>query len=238
MQNSTSKRTTSALISRPQSSAAPTSSLGSSVNGALIGMGYPLQQSWLAPGPPPNGHSAQGYPYLPQLPFFAASNQQFSPNSSQHPPPHPPHPYPIPQYTSAYPPTNYFTQSNIPLQQPQHHSTPISFCPPRTTAEGYGISPAYVESSVAERNGPTDRPSRGRSGPNRGRGKPTSTGPSYRSDVALAPIVHTTLVTQCQLEDCPFEGPGKLVREHEEDRHLIFAPGREPKPWVPSFKGS
>lgn len=42
----------------------------------------------------------------------------------------------------------------------------------------------------------------------------------------------------CQKDGCSFEGTRKLVREHEEDRHLIFAEGREPKPYVATYKAS
>ncbi|GAA5981164.1 hypothetical protein JCM10908_004004 [Rhodotorula pacifica] len=43
-------------------------------------------------------------------------------------------------------------------------------------------------------------------------------------------------IIKCCKEDCTFSGPRRLVREHEEDRHLVFAPGREPKPWSGSLK--
>ncbi|GAA5922949.1 uncharacterized protein JCM15063_003478 [Sporobolomyces koalae] len=42
---------------------------------------------------------------------------------------------------------------------------------------------------------------------------------------------------KCQLETCTFSHRSRrIVREHEEDRHLIFEPGREPKPWSGSLK--
>lgn len=43
---------------------------------------------------------------------------------------------------------------------------------------------------------------------------------------------------RCCQTGCAFEGLRKAVREHEEDRHLIYGEGREPKAWVPSFKGA
>lgn len=43
-------------------------------------------------------------------------------------------------------------------------------------------------------------------------------------------------IVKCCKDDCTFSGPRRTVREHEEDRHLIFAPGREPKPWSGSLK--
>lgn len=46
------------------------------------------------------------------------------------------------------------------------------------------------------------------------------------------------MLVSCQKDGCSFEGTRKLVREHEEDRHLIFAEGREPKPYVATYKAS
>ncbi|GAA5950329.1 hypothetical protein JCM3765_004508 [Sporobolomyces pararoseus] len=41
----------------------------------------------------------------------------------------------------------------------------------------------------------------------------------------------------CKLEGCKFVSRSRrTTREHEEDRHLMFEPGREPKPWSGSLK--
>ncbi|KAL8279144.1 hypothetical protein RQP46_008400 [Phenoliferia psychrophenolica] len=76
-----------------------------------------------------------------------------------------------------------------PPPPPFAHPLPHPATAPRTTAEGYTISSAYVAP-------PPEPPSNNQRGP----------------------------------------GQRKAVREHEEDRHLIYAPGKEPKAWVGSYK--
>ncbi|PRQ76974.1 hypothetical protein AAT19DRAFT_12392 [Rhodotorula toruloides] len=140
---------------------------------------------------------------------------------------------------SAYPPSFYHPSHDqrqqrpsalphrpvAPSAAPQHYSEPR----PQTTADGYTLSSAYagpstssappydtpLHSAQPERDPP---PWKGRkSGPS----QPSGGGPQ---------------IVKCCKNDCSFTGSKKQVREHEEDRHLIYAPGREPKPWSGSLK--
>ncbi|GAA6059382.1 hypothetical protein JCM10212_003280 [Sporobolomyces blumeae] len=62
---------------------------------------------------------------------------------------------------------------------------------------------------------------------------PVPARPPRSSGPAAAPSeLHCTA-----LAGCPFSTRSrKLLREHLEDRHLVFEPGREPKPWSGSLK--
>ncbi|GAA5972669.1 hypothetical protein JCM11641_002966 [Rhodosporidiobolus odoratus] len=259
-------RRTAPLISRPSGSspAAPptfSSGLGGAIAGALGGMGYSAP-----PPPKHGGHgvgvygqqggggalpplhfgigggygqpgervppAAYGQPqHYGQQPNWVAPPQQYQPYPSHSLPP--PSAYP----PSVYPPSHqlhhqpapppslpYASTSSIPYpHRPQHSCSQ----PPQTTSDGYTFSSAYDPSLDL---GPT----RSSSGPGSGLGK-RSRGPGGPGGDKQQANQGPQIVSCCQ-EGCGFTGRKKQVQEHEEDRHLIYAPGREPKPWSGSLK--
>lgn len=197
--------------------------LGSAIAGALGGMGMGMGQpplSWhLAGTVPAWGAGGMQHP-LPAAPHFGGYGQQMYPQQQ--------HPYPYP------PPQQHFQQPYFPPQPPFGHQQP-QMNAPRTTAEGYTISSAYVApppeppSSMPQRG-----PNSGRGG-GRGRGRGADRAQGQARDGPSGGGGGGAVV-KCSQDGCSFEGQRKAVREHEEDRHLIYAPGKEPKPWVGSYK--
>ncbi|KAM0793692.1 hypothetical protein ACM66B_001119 [Microbotryomycetes sp. NB124-2] len=128
---------------------------------------------------------------------------------------------------------------------------------PRTTDQGYTLSSTYVEqaSNVVETRHHSRGSARTDLGNSRPAKRPRTNDPSSKQlsqqaatnalgqqgqqrGSSAAPNASRQPVQQqpkseiqCSLVECDFKGTAKQVREHEEDRHLIFAPGREPKPW-------
>lgn len=162
---------------------------------------------------------------------------------------------PTPLYAAPYPPQTlpplHYAPANgmhyaIPANQPQQLPyiqpyTPQSFYAmpqfatpaPRTTAAGYTLSSAYIPS-------PLPPPRTAGPGPTRDRTKPSKANkpsvPRPPKAPKPAPAIVVPVVFTCRKVECGFSASQRLVREHEEDRHLIYAPGREPKPWVSSIK--
>ena len=221
------------LIQRPRTTQQPPSALGSAVAGALNGMGLgwgvptAQQQQWSSSVPQVG---APPHPSLPQAPHLAGFNR---PQGSAQPSYYgaaaaPVGAYnpafglpPVFQQTSAYPPSFYPPQHQQPSPYPSQPG-------PRTTAEGYTISSVYVAPPPSAAPPPQAGPSSGRA--------PKQKGPKSKSAGAgpAAPPPPPASFKCCK-EDCTFTGGQRQVREHEEDRHLIFAPGREPKPWKGSY---
>ncbi|BGP36439.1 hypothetical protein JCM10450v2_000339 [Rhodotorula kratochvilovae] len=250
-------RRTAPLIQRPSAAAPPppaasnfSSSLGASIAGALGGMGYAQGQT--QPGyygaQPAGAYGAAGHPGMHQLgqpqqwqaqaggyagqgqygqhgaaPYgYASADSQAHYGHPQQPPPQ--------QHPSAYPPS---------FHPPQHHQPPPAAhpypyqstsaapyppthpqqqqAPSHTTADGYTLSSTY--------SGPPPSSISSSSRPGRGAPSAPARAPKQPREPAAPQVV------SCAQPGCAFTGSKKLVREHEEDRHLIFAPGREPKPW-------
>lgn len=192
--------------------------------------GYPMyppqQQQQQTMHPQYQQHQQQHYPFLPSNPF--PQQQQFYPLQHQQ------------QY--SYPPSNaYGSTSTLP--------------PLRMTAEGYTISSSYVTptptSSVVPTSSSSSRPQHQlstRGGHNNRGGKrggggggvpstprekaiPTPPTPKIQQTVQPPPPPPTSSKIKCSNEGCTYEGNKRDLREHEEDRHLIFEKGREPKIW-------
>ncbi|KAK4699948.1 hypothetical protein P7C70_g6304, partial [Phenoliferia sp. Uapishka_3] len=214
-----------------------TSFLGNAIAGALGGMGMGMRmgaplatwqpagapQGW-GPGVPQYAHQpsqgmAHPLPTAPHLFGYAGGYQQ----SFQ-------------QQQPYFPPPQQFNQQFYPQPPPLGVQGPAT---PRTTAEGYTISSSYVapppEPPSAVPRRPTN-PGTGRGGGNgmarggarggQGQGREGERGGGGGGGPT----------SKCSQAGCSFEGQRKAVREHEEDRHLIYAPGKEPKPWVGSYK--
>ncbi|GAA6013312.1 hypothetical protein JCM11491_006350 [Sporobolomyces phaffii] len=136
-------------------------------------------------------------------------------HSNPYYPPPPPaayaHPYSYPPQGS-YPSSAYPSTSTAPSPYPSLPSRPShSALPP---------APAPSSSSSSARDATHSRgaaPSPRRPGPAASSARPTE--------------------FACQLATCSFVSKNRrTTREHEEDRHLLFEPGREPKPWSGSLK--
>ncbi|GAA5997299.1 uncharacterized protein JCM10292_000161 [Rhodotorula paludigena] len=237
--------------------------LSGAVAGALGGMGYAQGQgqSW-GYGAPAHGSYGGGGPAAHQL----GLHQPYGSGpygAGQHPaPPQYGAPYSAPhgfqpappqaQYSasgsyqqSVYPPSFYPPGSQHhqqPYPYPHHALTPASYggasqYHPQTTDDGYTLSSTYSgPSSSTSRAGPSSSSSNKR---------PRAPAPSSSFIPAPAPASASATApappkrnepTRCSLPECTFTGSKKQVREHEEDRHLIYAPGREPKPWNGSLK--
>lgn len=250
-------RRTAPLIHRPSSSQNPhqsrpalASGLGNAVAGALGGMGYghpamgalnwgpyggqgvgqaggavqSYGQGWAGAYGGLGGVSG-GEGYAPQSHYaarpYGRAAQQGHAAQSAYPP-------------SFYPPSHEQRQqrSSAPLNR-RIPSTSVSqsYPEPRqpTTVDGYTLSSAYTgpsASAAPSYDGPgpsssTERDSTHRRSRKGGPAQSSGSGPQ---------------IVKCCKDDCSFTGPKKQVREHEEDRHLIFEPGREPKPWSGSLK--
>ncbi|GAA5856213.1 hypothetical protein JCM8547_000822 [Rhodosporidiobolus lusitaniae] len=256
-------RRSAPLINRPSTSAAPPpqhpphSSLGGAIAGALGGMGFGArpggQQAYGGGAYPQQGAGGQHYPPYGQAGYgysapgqggpYAQQQQQHHYNQplhfgqpNQHLPPAPPA-YP----PSFYPPNHLNRQQHLPpAPYASTSATPYpSHLPqhPGTTADGYTLSSSYVCSSSsssaplpafdAPSLPPASSSSRGPGKRSRGRGGGGDSQPQQQQGPKI---------TKCCKEDCSFTGRQREVREHEEDRHLIYQPGREPKPWNGSLK--
>lgn len=208
----------------------------------------------------PGAYPQQAYPsygYAPGLPP-APYNSAYGAQPPTFPPaPFAPHGFP-PQYgyPSAYPPYGQpappapMQTYGMGMAYGQQGEPPVASTSARTTAEGYTISAAYVpppagaakpnnNNNQRQQQQPKNKPQKGQqagepnpSGKARGDQPPRAKPPKASG----APATQGPTILSCQLEGCAFTGRAKEVREHEEDRHLIYAPGREPKPWTGSLK--
>ncbi|BGP12473.1 hypothetical protein JCM10213_006960 [Rhodosporidiobolus nylandii] len=245
-------RRSAPLISRPPAGAPPPQAatsfggLGGAIAGALGGMGY---------GAPPGGATGYGAPAAspygqgtmpPPLHYGGGGAGGYGPQGAygqpqQYGPPQhygqqaswgapPPQHYPPPQSAyppSFYPPSHQHYQAPPPAPYASTSSAPYPPRPqqsPQTTADGYTLSSSYVPSASSAFDAPAQ--SGGRGSGKRGRG----------SAQGAPPVQQGPKIIKCCKEDCSFTGRQKEVREHEEDRHLIYQPGREPKPWSGSLK--
>ncbi|KAJ8297139.1 Nuclear fragile X mental retardation-interacting protein 1 [Rhodotorula toruloides] len=250
-------RRTAPLIQRPASSQHPhqsqstlASGLGNAVSGALGGMGYgqtamggvnwgpyggqafapaggavqSYGQSWAGQYGGMGGFSGGGGPALQSngagQPYGGPAQYSQAPRSAYPPSFYPPSHDQRQQRPPALPQRPFASSS-----APQHYPEPR----PQTTVDGYSLSSAYAgpsASSTPSYDSPvpsasTERDSTSRKGRKGGPSQPSGGGPQ---------------IVKCCKDDCSFTGSKKQVREHEEDRHLIYAPGREPKPWSGSLK--
>lgn len=196
------------------------------------GYGYP-------PAPNPYGHVAYGYPALGvQPPTFPPPQ---SPYQSHHYQPYdnppPPQPYPQPQTQTHHSlPLNPMRNSAGPTASTSHLS--------RTTPDGYTISSAYTPPTHPPQNSNGNKQSAPRP-PKQSKEQGASSGGQPRQDQKAKTKPSGgggggggggPQVVSCQVAGCTFTGGKKAVREHEEDRHLIYLPGREPAPWSGSYK--
>ncbi|KAM0752992.1 hypothetical protein T439DRAFT_323604 [Meredithblackwellia eburnea MCA 4105] len=192
-------------------------------------------------GSPQGG--AYGYPQHPPPPYYQQQNYQMQQMN-----------YSYGQQQQQQPSNNFHRTTA------EGYSISSSYVPPpSSTPLGPGSQPRQSNSN---RNGGNSGYSgRGRGGGGGGRGGggrdrgPPRQGPNHRaphpsqgdstastSTAASAPALPTKPHQQkpqrskCGQEGCGFEGSAKMVREHEEDRHLLFQPGREPKPWTGTLK--
>ncbi|GAA5861413.1 hypothetical protein JCM3774_000241 [Rhodotorula dairenensis] len=262
--NSNAPRRTAPVIQRPAAAPRDASSpapppayaqapLGGAMGNAFAGMGYstahynpafmmPYQQ------PQPYYYPQQLPPAQPQpYPYaYQASYAQPAPPYSQ--PTHTPDGYgPLQGQGAAY---------RAPSSQSAAAAGPSQHSVPRPLHQPHGLParPAPFSPSThplpQKRPRPLDAPAATASGSNSAAPLSydhASLHPTATSAHAGAP--RTTRnprvaggarngpeVVKCCKDDCTFSGPRRAVREHEEDRHLIFAPGREPKPWSGSLK--
>ncbi|KAK4050453.1 hypothetical protein OIV83_003523 [Microbotryomycetes sp. JL201] len=145
-------------------------------------------------------------------------------------------------------------------QQIAAHATLPQRQQPRTTEQGYTLSSTYVDdqndvAAIRHQQGAPKMPNNASRPAKRARtdratsmhtrqpnqhvhsdipGSATikhDTVTSSRSGQSVPSNKNTQAQVKCSLDGCEFQGSSKQAREHEEDRHLIFAPGREPKPW-------
>lgn len=133
-----------------------------------------------------------------------------------------------------------FFPPNNAYQQPQQPFASTSSTP-RINADGYTISSTYVapppSSAPTPSTSKASRPPRSQgAGPARSAGGGGASKGGGKGSGAAPATAAGPVVVNCCKSDCSFTGSKKAVREHEEDRHLIYAPGREPKPWVGSYK--
>ncbi|GAA5828197.1 hypothetical protein JCM11251_002631 [Rhodosporidiobolus azoricus] len=258
-------RRSAPLINRPSAAAPPPaaapstfSGLSGAIAGALGGMGYaqPQPGGWPQGGAPVYGApaSAIGYPPPAAPPYGGGYGHSQAGVGSYGPPQHygqngwnvPPPAYPPPPpHQSAYPPSFYPPSHQLrqPLppapapyasssSAPYHSSLPQR---PQTTEDGYTLSAAY-DPSISSSSSPfPSGPSSSRSAPfsnkrDRGGARGGGGGGEPRQANQGPHLIG------CSQEGCTFRGRTREVREHEEDRHLIYQPGREPKPWSGSLK--
>ncbi|KAG0141567.1 hypothetical protein CROQUDRAFT_718114 [Cronartium quercuum f. sp. fusiforme G11] len=132
--------------------------------------------------------------------------------------------YPQPPYlgAQALPPPNY-------LPAPQAHWTPDHQAPPRVTAEGYTISGTADNDCASQ----SDRRAKKARFNNQGRnsnGERHRCGPCQQDFPNFpALVMHRNGHQKCSESGCKYEGNPKSVEIHEEDRHLRFKPGKEPR---------
>lgn len=191
--------------------------------------GYPLHQG--APGTAPYAYAQPShYAYPPQQQQQQPALSAYPP-APHYPPAHAHHPYPHPHTQPA--PTAW-----------QYPGTGASPAPPQTTADGYTLSSTYsgplpgtASSSSSSARPHRDRPPQPQP-PRQSQPSPRPQPSTQQASRApkKAPPPPPPQTVSCAQPGCGFTGSRKAVREHEEDRHLIFAPGREPKKWDGSLK--
>ncbi|GAA6020214.1 hypothetical protein JCM10207_004374 [Rhodosporidiobolus poonsookiae] len=256
-------RRTAPLISRPSAAPPPppptfSSSLGGAIAGALGGMGYaghpPAHYGHgsgahfsqgggmghaLPPAPPFAGGGGSGYPPHGGMQPMHARGQQHWSNPPLHYPPQPLSAYP----PSFYPPSHssaYHPPPPAPYPPPYASTSSAPYLrPPQTTADGYTLSATYDPASepaprdaYPARQGGSQAPGKRARGGGQGGGRGERSGAGAGEGRGQ----QGPQIVKCCQADCTFTGRKKDVREHEEDRHLIYAPGREPKPWSGSLK--
>lgn len=190
------------------------------------------------PVPNPYGHPAYAYPIAPgsngaAFPAPAYPTQHYA----QYPQPYPqPQPQPQPHHSL---PQNPMRNNSAPIPSTSHQ--------PRTTPDGYTISAAYSPSTPQPANQkqhkqPAQRPQKQRDQGVKG-GNQTRAEPKGRAKAAGSSAGGPSggpgggpQMANCQVEGCTFTGGKRAVREHEEDRHLIYLSGREPAPWSGSYQ--
>ncbi|BGP28575.1 hypothetical protein JCM10296v2_000311 [Rhodotorula toruloides] len=250
-------RRTAPLIQRPTASQHPhqsqpafASGLGNAVAGALGGMGYGQSVMGALNWGPYGGQAfgqaggavqSYGQGWARQYGGVGGFPGVDAPASNTYGPAQPyggPAQYSqVPQ--SAYPPSFYPPSHDQRQQRPSalpqrpvaSSSAHLNYpeVRPQTTGDGYTLSSAYAGPSTStapsyDTPGPsasTERDATSRKGRKGGPSQSSGGGPQ---------------IVKCCKDDCSFTGLKKQVREHEEDRHLIYAPGREPKPWSGSLK--
>jgi hypothetical protein len=250
-------RRTAPLIQRPSaaasasasssSSSAPNAHLAGSIASAFAGMGYSYPNAHYNPAfhphLPPQPGFQQPPPYIPQVPQYPIYHPQAPPAPAYGQPnyyaaqsyPAPaaagPSAYPYPYSHPAAAPVPGPSQQPVLQIPPQRHGLPAR--PPPTqqqqlkrprTLDGKAVAAAATGSN-------STRPLPYQDDHQHAPPPPAAAPPRARIQQQRGPEV-----VRCCKDDCTFTGSRKAVREHEEDRHLIFAPGREPKPWNGSLK--
>lgn len=199
------------------------------VRGGGAAMGLPGRPGGGGSGYPPPGPAGYGgyAPPPPQGGYYAPYTQGVQ---APYPQAYPQASYPpnaTPQFNPQLVPQHHAPPQPQQYQQQQYPPYPLPSVGPRMTAEGYTISSSYVAPPplppshiISTRGGST----RVRGNSNRGGRTSTSDRP------APAPVEPPTPISlSCSLPGCPITVTSKkLLREHEEDRHLIFEKGREP----------
>ncbi|KPV78213.1 uncharacterized protein RHOBADRAFT_50707 [Rhodotorula graminis WP1] len=250
-------RRSAPLIARPSSRAPPAphppprgaprpSALGAAIHGALGGAHYhPAAPQYPYPAaPPPTGWNATahhphqlGQPHLGQPPAFPPQPHYAQQHGQGLPYGYGPPSGPPPQhaYAAQPPPPAPFAQ---PYPLAYHDHQPFLPPPPapahyaaasqaQTTPDGYTLSSTY--------SGPAHpAPSSSSSRAARPAAQPRQQQPQRAPKQPREP--QQPQVVACSQAGCTFSGPRKVVREHEEDRHLIYLPGKEPKGWDGSLK--
>jgi hypothetical protein len=135
-----------------------------------------------------------------------------------------------------YPPTA-ITQQQYQQYPTQQHNMHYSQHYPQQQQQQYPY-PSTSNSSFPP-NPPfsslPSRPSHSALPPTQPASAPLNSTPHSRTPKPPQPTRQTEFA--CKLEGCNFVSKNRrTTREHEEDRHLIFEPGREPKPWSGSLK--
>lgn len=249
------------LIQRPQTtSVAPTPTptsnmLGSAVAGALNGMGIGHVGVWnpnMWAAQPGMQQQQQQHP-LPNPPYgraaAAATATAMYPGGNAY------------AAVTGGGGGGVYNPAFLHRQQPAY---PSSFYPPPsyggyqsmsmplTTSEGYTLSSSYVPPPLPHRlteNDSGGRPAKKQKtrGSRPQQQQQSSDRPPIQIHASVAAVAQPPRpppapavprepqLVECCKDDCTFKGSKKQVREHEEDRHLIFAPGREPKPWKGSY---
>ncbi|SCV68643.1 BQ2448_764 [Microbotryum intermedium] len=245
-------------------SAFAVSPLSHAIHGALGGMGYrappagpcmvqpsfPAAMSMALPasmsmGMPNSAGLAMAphhYPPQPQAPYGYPPQAQYG--SLPAPPIHPNH-HPLPMNPQWY----HQQPTPPPSNHPANYLGSSQGARPRTTNEGYTISSTYQAPSPAlstskpipkrpptTNANPHSNPRPTANSSRAATGAPPPPRPATtRSLAASHPSAQSSY--PCGLEGCSFKSnTRKVTREHEEDRHLMFEKGREPKPWKGTYQ--
>ncbi|GAA5837441.1 hypothetical protein JCM9279_005690 [Rhodotorula babjevae] len=247
-------RRSAPLISRPSARAPPApppphgapppSALGAAIHGALGGAPYypGAPQHAYPGGAPPAAWSATahlphqlGQPHLghpqayPPQPHYAQQHVPGLPYGYGAPSAPPQYAYaaqppPSASYPAHYPPAHHQHQPFPPPPAP----TPHAAAQVQTTSDGYTLSSTYSGPAHAPPSSSSSRAARPAAQP-RQQQAPQPRAPKVREQ-------QQPQVVACSQAGCTFSGLRKVVREHEEDRHLIYQPGKEPKGWDGSLK--